>query len=152
MASICCSPPDSSPAAWVRPLPQHREAVVHGVEVGAEGTALAPAGVAAEHEVVLDRGAREHPAPLGHVGHAHLGQLVGRLVLDPLAQEGDLALDRLQQLGEARDRLQGGGLPGPVAADDGDDLAFVDVEGDAVQGLGRAVVHLEIAHLEHAHS
>ena len=36
-------------------------------------------------------------------------------------------------------------LPGAVAADDRDDLALVDVEGDAVRARGRAVVEPQVA-------
>ena len=64
--------------------------------------------------------------------------------VDRLAVEQHLAGHRPQQ---PRDRAQGGGLARPVAADQADDLALLDVERDAAHGLDRAVGDDEVADL-----
>ena len=62
-----------------------------------------------------------------------------------LAVEGDLAADGLEEAGEG---AQGGGLAGAVGADEGDDLAGVDAEGDALDGFDLAVGDPEVLDFE----
>src|SRR3712207_8410407 len=59
------------------------------------------------------------------------------------AVEDDLALGHRAQ---ARDGPHGGGLAGAVRADQGDDLALVDGQADAVQGLDRKSTRLNSSH------
>ena len=65
---------------------------------------------------------------------------------DLLAAEMDVAAGRLEDAG---DRLQRARLAGAIGADQGDHLAFVDVEGDAAHRLDAAVGDAESGHLKH---
>ena len=56
--------------------------------------ALSLIGVGAHVEVLLDRQAGEHPAPLGHLDDAQRHHVVGRHVGEVLAVETDRALAR----------------------------------------------------------
>ncbi len=49
----------------------------------------------------------------------------------------------------AADRHQGGGLAGAVGADQGDDLPFGHLDGNALQRLDVAVVGADIVQLKH---
>jgi hypothetical protein len=51
--------------------------------------------------------------------------------VDPLSTQADVAVGRPLQ---PDDDLQERALPGPVRTDDGDDVAVVDSEGNAVDG------------------
>ena len=57
--------------------------------------------------------------------------LVGRRAGDVLAQQGDLAAGRLQELGQ---QVEDGGLAGPVGTDQGMDARVRDVDVDVVDG------------------
>jgi hypothetical protein len=98
-----------------------------------------------ELEVVGDGEVREDAASLRHVRHAFAGDDVRLHAADVLAVERDLALARLEQ---ARDRAERGGLARAVRADEGDDLALLDVEVDAVQRGDGAVADFEVADRE----
>ena len=63
---------------------------------------------------------------------------------DRFAVDEDLA--RIRRVG-ARQRVHQGRLAGPVAADEGDDLARVEVHADAVDGVDAAEGHADVAHL-----
>jgi hypothetical protein len=65
--------------------------------------------------------------------------------VDPRAAEADRALCRTLQ---PDDDLQERALAGPVGADDGDDVAFVDPERDAVDGRETAVALRDCVDLE----
>ena len=45
---------------------------------------------------------------------------------------------------QARDRVQNGGFARAVRADERDDLALVDLKGNALDGVDAAVVHMDI--------
>src|SRR4051794_17603286 len=106
---------------------------------------LAPAGTAGEgarDEVLLDGELREAVAALEHLDHAALHHGVGREAGGGLAVEQDPAAHdlpalRLQQVG---DGLEGRALPGPVGAEEGDDLARRHLERDPAQGEDGLVV------------
>ena len=84
-----------------------------------------------------DRDVLQH----GHVGHqldvlegsgdAELDDLLRRRVVDLVAEHGDRAAGRCQHAG---DQVEGRALAGAVGADQGDDLAGLDVERDVVDG------------------
>ena len=50
---------------------------------------------------------------------------------------------------DAGDGADQRGLAGAVRADDGDDLALADLEAHVVEGLGVAVIEIEIADRKH---
>jgi hypothetical protein len=89
----------------------------------------------------VDRHAGEHPPALGRLADAEFDDLVRAAVVDAVAAQRDLALPRPKQ---ARDGPQGGGLAGAVGADEGDDLALLDREGDPAQCMDRAVVGVDV--------
>ena len=96
----------------------------------------------------MDRHPGEDPAALGALADAELDDLVRTEAVDPLAAQPDLALARLEQPG---DRPQCRGLARAVRADEGDDLALLDVDRDAAQGVDRAVVGVDVVELEQGH-
>ena len=52
---------------------------------------------------------------------------------------------------QAADDLDGGGLPGAVAAQHAEDLAAVDLEADVVDGDGAAVALVQVLDLDDGH-
>jgi hypothetical protein len=100
-----------------------------------------------QHQVLLGRERREDAALLGAVAEAEAG--------DPVRRQADrlgaLDLDRAgARADQAHDRAQRAGAAGAVAAEQGHDLAFVDVEVDAVQHVRFAVPALHARDLEEA--
>jgi hypothetical protein len=65
--------------------------------------------------------------------------------VDPRAVQADSAVGRAL---EPDDDLQKGALPGPVRTDDGDNLAVVDPERDAVDGRETAEALRDCVYLE----
>ena len=88
------------------------------------------------------RHAREDAPALGRLRDAQLRDLVRRHLRDVAAVEGDRAFARARI---AEDRHHQRGLAGAVGADQRDDLAFVDVEVDALQRHDVAVEGLDAA-------
>ena len=75
----------------------------------------------------------------------------GILAGDHIAPEADTAAGRLHQTGDGAER---GALARAVGADEGDDLALVDVEGDLLHGFDAAIVDLQVTNTQNgvAHS
>src|SRR2546421_7601243 len=87
------------------------------------------AGEGAEEQVVADGQAAEDPAPLRHVPDSQPHDLVRGDVGDVFPAKPYLTLCRRSQAGNGSERCR---LTRPVAADQGDDFAFVDMQRDAV--------------------
>jgi hypothetical protein len=100
-----------------------------------------------QHQVLLGRQAREDAALLGAVADAEAGDAVRREVRGLGVLDLDRALARADQ---AHDRAQRAGPAGAVPAEQRHDLAFVDVEVDAVQHVRLAVPAVQVADLEEA--
>ena len=151
MASICCSPPDSSAAALRAALLEHREQVVDPV-LGPRLRRLVLAAHAAGAQVLLHREPAEDPPALGDLHQAHADDLRRVAAAEVGAVEADRArLDpaAVQPQG-AGDGAQQRRLAGPVAAEDGDDLAVGDLHGHAAHRLdGAAVGHVERFDAQH---
>src|SRR5262245_4923220 len=103
----------------------------------------------AEHcaeEDVLEHGQGPEGERLLH-GHGNpaLPDLMGRETVDPRAVQPDAPVGRPLQ---ADDQLQERALPGAVRTDDGDDVAVVDPERDAVDGRETAEVLCDPVDLE----
>jgi hypothetical protein len=116
--------------------PEHREHPDDLVDRPPSRTAA----VSPDHEVLLDRQAREEAPAFGHQAHAAADPLVGGdagqvepLVADGSAPHPDLSHHRPQQRR----------LAGPVGADDGDGLAAADLQGQLVERLEVAVAGVE---------
>src|SRR5881409_387213 len=127
--------------ALTRAILQDREVAVDQVEVLGDTTGV-PARVGAHHEIFADGEQREHLTALGDVTDAEPRHLVGIAALDLAPRERHRALLRVHG---ARHRLQDGGLPRAVGAQDGDDGPLGHGEADAADGHDRAVVGLEVA-------
>jgi hypothetical protein len=121
------------------------EAWEHGVDT-VEAPRLRADG-RGEEEVLFDGEASVDATVVRNVAEATAGALVGREAGDVGTLEENLAASLLV---EAHEGAQGGGLAGAVAADEGDDLALVDVEREVVQGLRLTVPGGESLDAEHA--
>ena len=86
--------------------------------------------------------------PSGHLHDAERHDVVGGHAREVPAVEDDLPAARPQQ---PADGVQRGRLAGAVGADERDDLALVDGQGDALQGVDVAVVGVEVGDLEQRH-
>ena len=86
--------------------------------------------------IFLDGQIREHAAPLRDERDAAGDDLVGRFAEQRLALKGDGAGFWLDK---ARDGLQRGGFACAVRADERDNLALLDGQVDALDGLNAAV-------------
>ena len=132
IAAICCWPPESERGRAPAMLGEHREQFVDAGERPGTGTSA----VGAEQEVLLDREAREQPAPFRHHGDAPPHDLMRGASADRLAVEYHHVVAAWQR---ARDRAQECGLAGAVGADDGDGLALLDGDVDIEKRLEIAV-------------
>ena len=86
----------------------------------------------ADLQILLDRQPLEDVLPLRHVARALPHDPARRQARDRLAGEDDGSPLRRKQ---ADDQLEQGRLAGAVRADDHDELAFVDMDVDAVQDV-----------------
>ena len=123
------------------PLAEKREPGEDALEVGGDG-AVAPR-VRAEAEVLLDAQLDERAASLGDVR-----DLLPRRRLRRAPDRRPVEEDLAAAADRAGDGAEGGRLPGPVGAEDGDDLALADGERDAVEGGDRPVAGLDVPQLE----
>src|ERR1700676_3417860 len=73
---------------------------------------------------------------------------VGRALQQILAREADRASRRADQ---PADRAQRRRLSGTVSTDQGHDLAFVNVESDAVEGTDPPVMRIQVLDVEQDH-
>ena len=109
-------------AGLLEPLAQAREDVEHAVEV-ARDTGLVAAGPGAEAEVLAHGEVAEDAAPLGHLGHAEPHTALGGRAPRGRGRRGSRGRSASSMPG---DGPQGGRLPRPVGADEGEDLALAD--------------------------
>ncbi len=97
--------------------------------------------VSAHIQILVHRQGAEDFTPFGRVGNTLLYDVVGWHIGDVLPPEVDLALTRPDQ---ARDSAQRGCLSGPVSPDERDDLSFLHLQPEALQGVDVAVVCMQI--------
>ena len=126
------------PAPVPPPLGEPRKHVVHPLH------GPRPAAPAGEAQVLVHAEGRPEPAPLGGVGDAPGGHLVGGEAGDVPALEADRASPNRE---ETHDGVAEGGLPHAVPADHRMD-AFVQGEVDSLQGMGLVVVDVQAADLQ----
>ena len=98
-----------------------------------------------EFEILLNRQRREDLPVFGHITDTGTGDLVGPQAGDRLAFEVDAAM----RLYQAHDGFAGGRPADPVATQQADDLAFVNMQFDTLQDMALAVVSVQITQLEH---
>ena len=101
---------------------------------GAQGVAF-PAEAGPHHDVFPDRQIVEGPHHLVGPGQAPPGHLIGGQAGDLFAPENHLARGRGI---DAVDHVEQGGFAGAVGADEPQDLALGQIEGDVRQGLEAA--------------
>jgi hypothetical protein len=143
IATICCWPPDSSPAGLELSF-----SIGNNAQRLLERLAPARLGgrqVAAELEVLEHRHLREEAAALGHDGDAG-AQYVRRQRLQLGTVHRDHARPRAQDAG---DRVDQRGLAGAVRADDAEQLPARDVQRPRPTAPRRAVGGLQVARLKH---
>ena len=138
MASICRHLP--------APLLQPGELGVHPLQ--AAGNLGGGAGVAAHLQILLHAHLEEHGPALGDLGQALGDELVGGDTADVLPLEGDGPGVAVEQAG---DGFEDGGFPGAVCADEGDDLPLLHGEGDVLDGVDGAVIHIDVLYVQHGH-
>ena len=102
----------------------------------------APAGET-QLEVLLDGQIREDPPSLRHECDTAPGDVLRPLAHDGLPSHADVAARRADG---THDRVQRRRLPRAVGADQADDLAAADLEGEPVQSDDGTVAYLEILH------
>src|SRR5262249_10513337 len=108
------------------------------------------AGPSQRHlQIVLDREVGEDLAALGHVADTERGDLGGRHAARLPAEDLDAALARRRQPHDAAQRRR---LAGAVAAEQRHDLAFADLEADAVQDVALAVIGMEPSSFQWLHA
>ena len=78
-------------------------------------------------------------AAFRNLGQAHAHQLVGGDAVQIFFVEEDGAGAGMQK---PRNSIQNGGFTGTVGADEGDDLALVDLEGNALNSVDDAVIDM----------
>ena len=88
----------------------------------------------------------EDAAVFRHVADTETGQAVRRQPDEITALERDRAGGGVH---EAHDRLEGRRLADAVAAEQANDLARPDVDADAVEDVGLAVVRVDVAEGQH---
>ena len=118
---------------------QTREQLVDVLQIALNGAV--GAGISAHFEVFLDGHVREHTAAFRALRQAQLHDLVGGHGIDRRAHEVDRAGFCAQQTG---DRIQDSALAGAVRADQRNDLAFVDLKGNTLDGVDRTIVDVNI--------
>ena len=140
IASCCCSPPESVPAPGcaARRAPGTGEgpARVTGRPAPGRATGSRPAKVLVHGE------RREHAAPLGGERHARAARSA------PGGYRGSPARRSARcprPWDQPHDRVERARLAGSVGAEDGDDLALLDVEAEVSYGADRAVRDGQVA-------
>ena len=102
--------------------------------------------VGAHREIFVDGEVGENHATLGDVAEAAGDDFVRGEGGDIFAEEGDGAALGAEEAGDGAER---GGFPGPVATDERDDGALLDLEGDAAEGADGTVGNGEVGDGEH---
>jgi hypothetical protein len=161
MASCCCWPPESAPACAcdgellllaagerarlaAGEVGDDREELAHPGEVILDAVAC-PSRGQAEPQVLLDRQARVDAAAFRHERDSRARDVLGRPACERRAAEEDPPRVRRD---EPHDRVQRRRLPGPVRADQADDLALVEPQAEPADRGDAAVANLETLDLE----
>ena len=139
MASICCSPPLSVPPRWRCALSEHRKERVAAIQVRLNLRARSLL-ICAQQQIFAHAQVGENLPALRHVADAKPHDFMWRqrhevprlrrvpvVVIPPHFTGGGTE--------QPADRSEKRGFAGPVGADEGNDLAAIDVQRDAVQRL-----------------
>ena len=132
-------------------LLEAREVAVHQLQVAGDGAAALFAAVfpriSAGQQVFFHAQMLKTMAPLHHLHHATANQFGRGELVDPLALVFDRAFGHRAPLSaeDVGNRLDGGGLAGPIGAHQRDDPAFGHIQRDALEHQDDVIVdHLDI--------
>ena len=125
------------------PLLQTGEQVIHPVQIVLQAVC---SEIGPDLQVLQHRQIREDPPALRDQGEPLGDNAVGGEAGDVLPLEVDASVGGLDQ---PSDGAQGSGLACAVCADQGDDLPFRHLEGDALDGFNAAVADLQFINLQH---
>ena len=128
----------------IETLPEYRKALEHRRQ-----TIEAAVGGGAQLEVGAHGLVGEDAPPLRHQGDAVADHAPRRLAAERAAGQRDAPAPRSQH---SRQRAQQRRLAAAVRADDRDDLALADRQGEVVQHLDLAVIDDQVTDLEQAHA
>ena len=99
------------------------------------------AGISTHGKVLLHSQAAEYTAALRHLGQTKADDFVGFHLADQVTVIGDLAAGQLEQAG---DGMHGGGFASTVCTDQSNDLAFVHMERNILDGVDGTVINIDI--------
>ena len=129
--SICCSPPLRVPASWPGPFPQDREKLEHLLYRIFHPFFIPAPGESSQLEIFSDRHLGKQFSSLRTLGDAQPNDVVGGKGVDAPAFKGLGACGRLKKTG---DGFQKGGLARAVGPQQGDDLSFLNGQGEVFKG------------------
>ena len=151
MASICCSPPESSAPRWELRSSRTREQLVDARPGPAPWRALSllPMPPARRFSSTVSRPKMRRPSGTCDQAHPHGLRRVREPRSVSSKRGAGVDASAVQPQG-AGDRAQQRGLAGAVAAEDGDDLAVRDLHRHPAHRLnGAAVGHVERVDAQH---
>ena len=131
MASISCSPPDNCPASCERRACELREECENPFERPSARPGLG------DHKVLEDSEAAEDLASFGDVTGAELRNAMRGPAGSVLPEDFDDAVSRGCESGNAAHQRR---FAGAIVPEHGDNLAFVHLQGNAVQDVAFAVI------------
>ena len=130
--------------ALVAALVQPRKQLIDAFEIP-----LVPFRAAlGDQKIFFNTECRENAATLRHEFHAAAHGLKRRLVCNVFAFEDDLAAARRV---EADNRIHQRGLADPIAAEQAENLALLELQRKALQHIGIAVVGVDVLDVENGH-
>ncbi len=129
----------------VQPLREHGEELEELLPLSPRLPLLPRERGGADREVLGHGQRREQAAPLGREAQAPPGDLLGREPRDILSGQADLTLAGANETGDRPERRR---LTRAVRAEEGDDLALLDVEIRLADGDDRPVAGAETADVE----
>jgi len=130
------------------PFLEAREQIIHALDILGD-TCFVLAQIGADLEIFQDRQIGKDFPAFGDQNDAALDNFLGVEAADDLSIVADGAAGSIDQ---ATDAFQGRGLAGPIGADQSDDFASLDLEGNAFQRFDPAIVDTQVFNFEQAHS
>ena len=125
------------------PLPEAGKALEHFLDRA--GDFLLGPAVGAHFQVFPDGHLLEDPAALRAEAEPLIDHPGSARSAHGHAVQGNGALPGPEQAG---DGVEGRGFPGAVGTDQGHDFPLMHLQGDSLDGVNRAVVHMQIPHLQ----
>ena len=146
MASICCSPPESVPASWLRRSRRRGNRLNTRCAMLLDACPLAAEAVGAHVQVFVHSEGREYLAPFGRVRDAQVDDLVGGHVTDRAACYPHIPLAGAEQ---PADGAQDRGFARAVRPNQRHDLPRPHGKRDPLEGMHVSVVGVDVLDFEH---